>query len=87
MLVNDDPKNIGITEIDDVKKVRNVKKMIPVAFSFDEATGELTRTDPKEFEKKQIVVRPGTTYRKSSNEIIIYGGKKEGNSLGELILN
>lgn len=86
VVVNDDPKNIGITDMDDVKKVRNVNKMIPVAFSFNEETGELTRTDPTEFEKKQIVVRPSTKYNKSSNTYLIYGGNKEGNALGELIL-
>ncbi|AUC82914.1 hypothetical protein [Lacinutrix sp. Bg11-31] len=87
VIVNDDPKNIGITKMDDVKKVRNINKMIPVAFAFNEQTGELTRTDPTEFEKKQIVVRPATKYSKSSNNFLIYGGSKDGNSLGELILN
>ncbi|WP_156133180.1 hypothetical protein [Lacinutrix sp. Hel_I_90] len=87
VVVNDDPKNIGITVMDDVKKVRNVNKMIPVAFSFNSETGALTRTDPTAFEKKQIVVRPATKYSKSSNTYLIYGGNKEGNALGELILN
>ncbi|OED46121.1 hypothetical protein AB832_01025 [Flavobacteriaceae bacterium (ex Bugula neritina AB1)] len=87
VIVNDDPKNIGITTMDDVKKVRNIYKMIPVAFSFDETTGKLSRTDPTEFEKKQIAVRPSTKYRKDSNSYIIYGGSKKGNCLGELILN
>lgn len=87
VVVNDDPKNIGITVMDDVKKVRNVNKMIPVAFSFNSETGALTRTDPAAFEKKQIVVRPATKYSKSSNTYLIYGGNKEGNALGELILN
>lgn len=87
VLVNDDPKNIGITKMDDVKKVRNVNKMIPVAFSFNEETGEMKRTDPTEFEKKQIVIRPSTKYRKTSNTYFIYGGNMKGSSLGELILN
>jgi len=87
VLVNDDPKNIGITSMDDVKKVRNVNKMIPVAFSFNEETGALTRIDPKEYEKRQIVVRPTVNYRKSSNSYIIYGASKEGSALGELIMN
>ncbi len=87
VIVNDDPKNIGITKMDDVRKVRNVNKMIPVAFSFNEATGAIKRSDPTEFEKKQIVVRPATKYRKTSNSYIIYGGNKKGKSLGELILN
>jgi hypothetical protein len=87
VIVNDDPKNIGITKMDDVKKVRNVKKMIPVAFSFDPKTGEISRTDPEEFEKKQIVVRPATRYRVNSNSYLIYGGNNKGNSLGDLILN
>jgi len=84
VLVNDDPKNIGVTDIDDVKKVRNINKMIPVAFSFNEQTGELKRTDPEDFEKKQIVLRPSTHYRKSQNTFLIYGGNKKGDALGEL---
>lgn len=87
VIINDDPKNNGITKMDDVKKVRNVNKMIPVAFSFNEQTGELTRTDPTEFEKKQIVIRPSVKYRKSPNNYLIYGGNKKGTALGELILN
>ena len=86
VLVNDDPKNIGITNIDDVRKVRNVNKMIPVAFSFDEKTGEFTREDPADFEKKQIVVRPSSQYQISSNHYLIYAGNKNGNHIGELIL-
>ncbi|WP_340169447.1 hypothetical protein [Lacinutrix sp.] len=86
VIVNDDPKNIGITSMDDVRKVRNVNKMIPVAFSFNEQTRELTRDDPSEFKKKQIVVRPATKYSKTSNNYLIYGGNKKGSSLGELIL-
>ncbi|WP_397364245.1 hypothetical protein [Olleya sp. R77988] len=87
VIVNDDPKNIGITDIDDVKKVRNVNKMIPVAFTFNEQTGELTRTDPTDFEKKQIVLRPSTHFRKSEDTFIIYGGNKKGDALGELKIN
>lgn len=87
VLVNDDPKNIGITEMDDVRKVRNVNKMIPVTFSFDEKTGELTRVDPEDFEKRQIVVRPSTHYRKSEDTFLIYGSNKKGKALGELKVN
>ena len=87
VIVNDDPKNIGITNIDDVKKVRNINKMIPVAFSFDESTGAMTRVDPEEFEKKQVVIRPSTQYRVDSSNYIIYGGNRDGSSLGELQVN
>ena len=79
-------RNIGTTDIDDVKKVRNINKMIPVAFSFDEKTGEMTRTDPTDFEKKQIVVRPAVHYEKTDKTYIIYGGNNKGNSLGEMII-
>lgn len=83
VIINDDPKNIGITDIDDVKKVRNVNKMIPVIFEFDEA-GKMTRIDPDDFERKQIVVRPSVYYRVSNEEYIIYGSNKEGERLGTL---
>ncbi|WP_298347789.1 hypothetical protein [uncultured Dokdonia sp.] len=84
VIVNDDPKNIGITKMDDVKKVRNINKMIPVAFEFDDATGKMTRIDPEEFEKRQIVVRPGVVYPISENETIIYGSNKSETKLGIL---
>jgi len=84
LLVNDDPKNIGITAIDDVKKVRNIKKMIPVLFSFDDTTGKMTREDPEEFEKKQLVVRPYVNYRVGQKQYIIYASNKEGKHLGLL---
>lgn len=87
VIVNDDPKNIGITNMDDVKKVRNINKMIPVAFSFNESTGTMTRVDPEEFEKKQVVIRPSTQYRIDSANYIIYGGNRNGSSLGELHMN
>jgi len=87
VLVNDDPKNIGITDMDEVRKVRNVNKMIPVVFTLNEQTGELTRVDPEDFEKKQIVVRPSTHYQKTGNTFLIYGGNKKGKALGELTIN
>lgn len=87
LVVNDDPKNIGITNMDDVKKVRNVNKMIPVAFIFDEHTGELERVDPEDFEKKQIVIQPLTNFGISNKEIIIYGSNNNGARLGTLNIN
>lgn len=87
VIINDDPKNIGITDIDDVKRVKNINKMIPVAFEFDDASGNMTRVDPEEFEKRQIVVRPGVTYQLNSNETIIYGSSKSETKLGVLKLD
>ena len=86
VIVNDDPKNIGTTDIDDVKKVRNVNKMIPVAFIFDENTGEMERVDPTDFEKRQIVVQPVTNFRLSKSQAIIYGSNRKGARLGTLNL-
>jgi hypothetical protein len=87
VIVNDDPKNIGITAIDDVRPVRNIDKMIPVAFTFDEDTGAISRTDPESYEWKQIVLRPAVHYIMYSGHYLIYGGNKKGNSIGELIVN
>lgn len=86
ILVNDDPKNIGITDMDDVKRVKSINKMIPVAFEFDDATGTMKRVDPKDFEKKQIVFRPGVRYQYSDTEAIIYGSSKNETRLGTLKL-
>lgn len=87
LIVNDDPKNIGITDMDDVKKVRNVNKMIPVAFIFDEHTGELERVDPEDFEKRQIVIQPLTNFGINNKEYIIYGSNNKGSRLGTLNIN
>lgn len=84
VIINDDPKNIGITSMDDVKKVKNINKMIPVVFELDDATGKMTRIDPEDFEKKQIVVRPGVVYALNENESIIYGSNKSETKLGIL---
>jgi hypothetical protein len=86
LLVNDDPKNIGITDMDDVRKVGNVKKMIPVLFVFDDATGKMERFDPTEFEKRQLVVRPGVTYKRGPGEYLIFATNKESKQLGKLIV-
>lgn len=84
VMINDDPKNIGITDMDDVKKVRKIKKMIPVAFEFDDATGKMNRVDPVDFEKKQIVLRPGVTYSLGDGQHIIYGSNRAETRLGVL---
>lgn len=86
LLVNDDPKNIGTTDIDDVKKVRNIKKMIPVIFTFDDSTGDMERIDPTDYEKNQLVVRPSVTYQKGAGKYLIYGSNKEGSHLGTLTI-
>ena len=86
VIVNDDPKNMGITEIDDMKKVKNINKMIPVAFEFDDATGAMTRVDPEDFEKKQIVIRPGVYHSISNEQYIIYGSNKSETRLGVLTI-
>lgn len=86
LLVNDDPKNIGTTDIDDVKKVRNIKKMIPVIFAFDDNTGKMERLDPTDYEKNQLVVRPSVTYQKGPGKYLIYGSNKKGANLGTLTI-
>lgn len=84
LLVNDDPKNIGTTDMDDVKKVRNVKKMIPVLFTFDDTDGTMERIDPEDYEKKQLVVRPSVTRRLGNGEYLIYATNKDSAHLGSL---
>lgn len=87
ILVNDDPKNVGVTKMDDVRKVRNIDKMVPVAFTFDEETGAINRIDPEDLKKKQIVLRPFVIFKKSDTDYLIYGGNRKGNALGELKVN
>jgi len=87
VIINDDPKNVGITDIDDVKKVRKIRKMIPVAFEFDDATGKMTRVDQEDFEKKQIVLRPGVSCGIGGDQRIIYGSNRAETCLGVLTVD
>ena len=86
VLFNDNKKNIGVTNMDDIKSMGNYNKAIPSAFVFDQ-NGEVERIDQEDFEKHQLVLRPGVYFRKNPSEYIIYSSRKSKDKLGRMIIN
>jgi hypothetical protein len=85
MIFNDNVKNKGITDIEKIKSLGNYNNAAPTLFVFDEK-GKISRKDPEEAIKNELVLRPGVYYRKSQNEFIIYSSRKKQDKLGRLIL-
>ena len=85
IIFNDNAKNKGITDIEKIKSLGNYNNAVPSLFIFDN-TGKITRKDPEEVIKNELVIRPGIYYRKTENEFIIYSSRKKQDKLGRLIL-
>jgi hypothetical protein len=85
VIINDNVKNKGITDIEEIKNMGNYNKAVPSLFSFD-ANGIMSRKDPEEAIKNELVLRPGVFYRKSSREFIIYSSREKSDKLGRLKL-
>lgn len=85
ILFNDNPKNVGITDIEEIKSTTNFSKALPTVFEYDK-TGKLTRKDPEEILKNELIIRPNVYFRKSRNEFIIYSSRKKMDKLGRLYL-
>lgn len=86
VLFNDNPKNYGVTDIDDIKWLGNYNKAVPAAVMFDD-NGVMTRVDQDDVVKHQLVLRPRVFFRKSSNEYIIYSSRKSQDKLGRMTIN
>ena len=87
VVFNDNEKNIGITDIEEIKTLGNYNKAIPTAFVFENTTGAITRIDPEGYTDGQLVLRPGVYYRKAPNEYIIYSSRKSEDRLGRMTIN
>jgi len=85
VLINDNIKNKGITDIEEIKSMGNYNKAVPSLFIFDK-NGKITRKDPEAAIKEELVIRPGVRYRKSDNEFIIYSSRKSKDKLGRMFL-
>jgi hypothetical protein len=85
ILINDNVKNKGITDIEEIKALGNYNKAVPALFIFDN-TGKMSRKDPEEVIKNELVLRPGVYYRKSDKEFIVYSSRKKKDKLGRLVL-
>lgn len=87
VVFNDNVKNIGITDIEEIKSLGNYNKAVPTAFVFNNDDGAITRIDPEEFNDGQLVLRPGVYFRKAPNEYIIYSSRKSQDKLGRMTIN
>ncbi len=85
ILFNDNVKNKGITDIEEIKSLGNYNNAVPTLFIFDEK-GNITRKDPEEVVKNELVLRPAVFYRKTPKEYIIYSSRKKQDKLGRMIL-
>jgi hypothetical protein len=85
IIFNDNAKNKGITDIEKIKALGNYNNAVPSLFIFDEK-GMITRKDPEEVVKNELVIRPGVYYRKNENELILYSSRKKQDKLGRLFL-
>ncbi|CAM3751920.1 hypothetical protein FLGE108171_13470 [Flavobacterium gelidilacus] len=85
IIFNDNKKNKGITDIEEIKSLGNYNNAVPTLFRFD-AKGNITRFDPEEVIKNELVIRPGVYYRKNDNEFLIYASRKKADKLGRMII-
>jgi hypothetical protein len=85
ILFNDNVKNKGITDIEEIKSMGNYNNAVPTLFVFDDK-GNITRKDPEEVVKNQLVIRPGVYHRNSNSEYLIYASRKSKDKLGRMIL-
>lgn len=85
IVFNDNVKNKGITDIEKIKSLGNYNSAVPSLFIFNDK-GDITRKDPEEAIKNELIVRPGVYYRKNQNEFIIYSSRKKQDKLGRLSL-
>jgi len=86
IIFNDNKKNKGITDIEEIKSLGNYNNSVPTLFVFDDK-GLITRKDPEEAIKNELVMRPGIFYRKNQKEYLIYASRKSEDKLGRMILN
>lgn len=86
IIFNDNKKNKGITDIEEIKSLGNYNNSVPTLFVFDDK-GQITRKDPEEAIKNELVMRPGIFYRKNQKEYLIYASRKSEDKLGRMILD
>lgn len=85
IIINDHIKNKGITDIEEIRDWGNYNNTVPSLFVFDDKGG-MSRKDPEEVIKNELVIRPGVYYRKTPKEYIIYSSRKNKDKLGRLVM-
>jgi len=86
VIFNDNPKNYGITDIEDIKWLGYYNKALPAAITFND-DGSFERMDQENAEKHQLVLRPRVYYRVSPSEYIIYSSRKSKDKLGRMTVS
>lgn len=86
VLFNDNTKNNGVTDIEEIRWLGNYNKAVPAAIMFDD-NGVMTRVDQNDAEKHQLVLRPRVFHRSSPKEYIIYSSRKSKDKLGRMKIN
>jgi len=85
IMFNDNIKNKGVTDIEEIKSMGNYNNAVPTLFTFDDK-GVITRKDPEDIVKHQLVIRPGVFCRKNDSEYIIYASRRKQDKLGRMIM-
>lgn len=85
VLINDNIKNKGVTDIEKIKGMGSTNKLVPSLFVFDKK-GNITRKDPDEVIKDELILRPGVVYRSDDSNYIIYASKKDKDKLGRMTI-
>jgi hypothetical protein len=85
IMINDNVKNKGVTDIEQIKSLGNYNNAVPAIFEYDEK-GNARRIDPEEAIKNELVIRPGVFHRKSNKEYIVYSSRKKMDRLGRMVL-
>ena len=85
IVFNDNIKNKGVTDIEKIKSMGNYNNSVPTLFAFDDK-GNITRKDPEEVVKYQVVLRPGVFNRQSPNEYLIYASRRSEDKLGRMYI-
>lgn len=86
VIFNDNPKNYGVTDIDDIKWLGNYNKAVPAAMTSND-DGSILRMDQEDVEKYQLVLRPRVFHRVSTSEYIIYSSRKSKDKLGRMTIS
>lgn len=86
VVFNDNKKNMGVTDIEEIKSLGNYNKAIPTAFTFNKDNGDITRIDPEELQKDQLILRPGVFYLKTNKDYIIYSSRRSEDKLGRMTI-
>lgn len=86
VIFNDNTKNKGVTDVEDIKWLGNYNKAVLAGVTFN-ADGSMKRLDQDKIEKEQLILRPRVYFRKSPTEYIIYSSRKSKDKLGRMTID